>query len=103
MTRDDSAAVPQQRPYQELAALARSGRGDELTDQERDIVGVGAGGAAVAALLLGIFGLGPVGLVPAVRAVRRGGTASWIGRLGLLLCATSTAIVVGALLFAALT
>jgi hypothetical protein len=102
MTREDPAA-PRQRPYQELASLARSGRGGELTDQERDIVGAGAGASAVAALLLGLFGLGPVGLVPAVRAVRRGGTASWIGRLGLLLCATSTAIVVGALLFAALT
>ncbi|MCK6209431.1 hypothetical protein KZX45_02605 [Georgenia sp. EYE_87] len=102
MTRDDPAAPPQ-RPYQELAALARSGRGDELTSQERDVVGVGAGGSAVAALLLGVLGLGPVGLVPAVRAARRGGTASWVGRLGLLLCATSTAIIVGALLFAALT
>ncbi|PFG41286.1 hypothetical protein ATJ97_3834 [Georgenia soli] len=102
MTRDDPA-VPQQRPYREVAALARSGRGDELTEQERDMAGVGAGGAAIAALLLGIFGLGPIGLVPAVRAVRRGGTASWIGWLGLLLCATSTAIIVGALAFAALT
>lgn len=102
MTRDDSA-TRQQRSYQELAALARSGRGDELTEAERDLVGAGAGGAAIAALLLGIFGLGPIGLVPAIHAVRRGGTASWIGRLGLLLCATSTAIVVGALVFAALT
>jgi len=102
MTRDDTTAG-QQRPYQEIAALARAGRGGELTEQERDVVGAGAGVAAVAALLLGIFGLGPVGLVPAVRAVRREGSASWIGWLGLLLCATSTAIVVGALVFAALT
>jgi hypothetical protein len=101
MTRDDSDTRPQ-RSYRELAALARSGRGDELTAAERDIVGVGAGGAAIAALLLGIFGLGPIGLVPAIHAVRRGGTASWIARLGLLLCATSTAIIVGALVFAAL-
>lgn len=101
MTCDDSAA-PRQRSYGELASLARSGRGDELTEQERDIVGAGAGGAAIAALLLGIFGLGPVGLIPAVHAVRRGGTASWVGWLGLLLCATSTAIIAGALVFAAL-
>jgi hypothetical protein len=102
MTRDDPAA-PESRSYQELAALARSGRGDELTEKERDLVGAGAGGAALAALLLGIFGLGPIGLVPAVHAVRRGGPAAWIGRLGLLLCATSTTIIVGAAIFAALT
>lgn len=102
MTHDDSATA-HQRSYQELAALARSGRGNELTEAERDLVGVGASGAAVAALLLGIFGLGPVGLLPAVRSVRRGGTSAWIGWLGLLLCGTSTAIVVGALVFAALT
>ncbi|GAA4286239.1 hypothetical protein [Georgenia daeguensis] len=100
--RRTSAGRPQRRPYSDLALLARTGHADELTQDERDVVGAGAGGSAVAALLLGIFGLGPAGLVPAIRAVRRGGPASWVARTGLLLCAASTAIIVVALLLAAL-
>lgn len=91
------------RPYEELEAIARGQRPGRLTDDEHARTGGWAGGAAVAALILGILGLGPLGLVPGVLAVRRGGPASWIGAVGLLLCSVSTAVILGALLAALLT
>ncbi|MPV37175.1 hypothetical protein [Georgenia subflava] len=91
------------RSYNELARLTRAGRRDELTDAERDVVGAGRGDAAgLVALGLGLAGLGPIGLVPGIVSVRRSavGRSSWLGRVGLLLCCVSTAVIVGALVLA---
>lgn len=92
-----------ERSFVEAAGAQRSGRGDQLSEAEREKIGAGADGWAIGALLGGMFGLGPVGLVAGVVALRRGGTSMWVGALGLVLGAVQTLLIVGALVAAVVT
>ncbi len=60
-------------------------------------------GLALATLFLGIFGLGPLGLVAGYYARRGRPGGSWLVTVGLLLSAVHTALLTAALVLAAVT
>ncbi|WP_454085207.1 hypothetical protein [Georgenia sp. Marseille-Q6866] len=90
-------------PYDVAAAAVRAGDAKYLTDEEKDMVGAGGGVWTMAALFLGIFGLGPLGLVAGVYARRADRLSSWLVTLGMLLSGVHTALLALALVLAVAT
>ncbi|MBD8060927.1 hypothetical protein [Oceanitalea stevensii] len=90
-------------PYDVAAAAVRAGDTAYLTDDEKDMVGAGGGGWTMAALFLGIFGLGPLGLVAGVYALRQQRTSSWLATVGMLLSGVHTVLLALALVLAVAT
>ncbi|HLT83157.1 MAG TPA: hypothetical protein VKZ83_02890 [Phototrophicaceae bacterium] len=92
-----------QLPYEVAAAAARVGHAKYLTEEEKDRIGAGAGRWTVATLFLGIFGLGPLGLLTGFRALRGSRTSGWLAVLGMLLSAVHTLLLLAALVVVAVT
>lgn len=86
--------------YQDAASIAHMGYAEHLTAQERDRVGAGAGPLGVLTLFLGIFGLGPAGLVTGAIALRAQRESRWLPLAGMVLSAAHTLVLLTALVLA---